>query len=384
MMNALTVGNLQGKFEAGTVRLFLYLIGVNRMAERNYYMVRAMLSADQDFRIFFDNNVVAVGWSDVDFVAYPNSEDLREAVRLKYYDSSNKAQQQISRKLNEVERFKGIEKGDYIIIPYRSSIALAVADGKELYSKSVYEQDLANQHLVTYRYFDSALLQIPRNELSEGMQRRLRVRGTTVANLFEFRDEIETIFERRSYSYSQEMQLLEQVERNSLKEGLLDNIQHGKTNLQTGGIGLETLVCELMRCEGYDAKVLAKSKFTGKADADIQAMKEDAFMSKKIFVQVKHHSGYSGKQGVQQVIDVLKDDDYDEYEGYFITSAGIDDETRAFASDNGIEVMDGEALVELIIVNLDRLSDTTKRLLGISPFPHILASGNRNKETFKK
>ena len=153
---------------------------------------------------------------------------------------------------------------------------------------------------------------------------------------------------------------------------MLNNIRSGKTNLQTGGIGLENLVRELMECEGYDATVLAKSSFAGKADADIRAIKEDSFMSQQIFVQVKHHSGFSGKDGIQQIIDVLKQDEYKEYEGYFITSADIDEQTRDFAADNGIQVMNGDDLVELIISNLNKLEGTTLRHLGISPYPHIL------------
>lgn len=129
-----------------------------------------------------------------------------------------------------------------------------------------------------------------------------------------------------------------------------------------------------MKCEGYEAEVLAKNKFTGKADADIRAIKEDSFMSKKIFVQVKHHSGYSGSQGIQQVIDVLSQKEYEGYEGYFITSAMVSDDVRAFAEENGIEVMDGNALVELIVNNLDKLSETTKRLLGICIVPRMLST----------
>lgn len=342
------------------------------MSERHYFMVRAMRSEESDFAVFFKRNVVAVGWSNIDFSKFSKGEALREAVRQQYYASSQEAAITISKKLNEVVRFKDIQAGDYIIVPFHSSIALAVAETDELYSLYDLDRDLSNQRKVSYRYSDSDVLRIPRNELSEGLQRRLRVRGTAVANLFEFADEIETIFASRSYSFSQEMQLREQEERERLKMGLLDHIRSGKTNLQTGGIGLENLVCELMRCEGYDAKVLAKSKFTGKADADIQALKEDAFMSKKIFVQVKHHSGLSGKEGIQQVIDVLKQDEYKEYEGYFVTSADIDEQTTIFAADNDIEVMDGNALAELIINNIGNLSETTIRLLGISPYPHIL------------
>ncbi len=342
------------------------------MSERHYYMVRAMLSEESDFAVFFTKNVVAVGWSDVNFSKFSDAEALRDAVRQQYYASSQKAAITVSKNLNEVVRFKDIQAGDYIIVPFHSSIALAVAEADELYSLDDFDRDLSNQRKVSYRYSGSDVLRIPRNELSEGLQRRLRVRGTTVANLFEFADEIETIFTRRSYSYSQEMRLHEQEERERLKAGLLDHIRGGKTNLQTGGIGLENLVCELMCCEGYDAKVLAKSKFTGKADADIQALKDDAFMSKKIFVQVKHHSGFSGKAGIQQVIDVLKQEEYQEYEGYFVTSADVDEKTRLFAADNDIEVMDGDDLAELIINNIGKLSETTLRLLGISPYPHIL------------
>ncbi len=51
-----------------------------RMTDRNYYMVRAMSSSWDDFKIFFDYSVVAVGWSEVDFTEYPDSEDLRKAI----------------------------------------------------------------------------------------------------------------------------------------------------------------------------------------------------------------------------------------------------------------------------------------------------------------
>lgn len=346
---------------------------VTELSDRNYYMIRAMYSHEEDFKIFFDNNVVAVGWSDVDFSAFSSSQELRDSVYKNYYEKSNTVQQVISKKLNMVECFKNMKKGDYIIVPLPYHIALAEVNEQEFYSIEAHERDLANQRRVTYRYEDGKLLKIPRNELSEGLQRRLRVRGNIVANLFEFKDEIEKVFSKKSYSYSQEMQDVEQEEIRKLKDVLLENIQNGKTNLQTGGIGLENLVCELMQCEGYKADVLPKNKFTGKADADIRAIKEDPFMSKKIFVQVKHHSGNSGKQGIQQIINVLAQKDYEGYEGYFITSALLDDDAQSLAEESGIGVMTGNELVELIVNNLDKLSETTKRSLGICAIPRVLS-----------
>ena len=334
-------------------------------------MVRVKLSCESDFKVFVKNNVVAVGWSNVDFTGYTDVKELREAVHKVYYKNTNRASQTVGKNLNEIERFKKIKKGDYIIIPYYNSIVLAEAEDEELFSSEAKKIDLANQHKVAYRAINGETFKIPRNDLSEGLQRRLRVRGNTVSNLYEFKEEIEKIFQNKSYSYIQEFQEQENKKYEILKKELLKNIQEGRTNLQAGGIGLEDLVCEIMLCEGYDAKKICKNQFEGKGDADIQAVKEDAFMSKKIFVQVKHHKGYSDTTGIKQLIEVLGDEKYQDYEGCLVTSALVDDKVRQCARNNNISVIDGVELVSLIVDNLNRLSETTKRRLGICSIPYI-------------
>ena len=48
---------------------------------KKYYMVRAMLSSEEDLKLFQENSIVAVGWSKVDFSKYINQpEMLREKV----------------------------------------------------------------------------------------------------------------------------------------------------------------------------------------------------------------------------------------------------------------------------------------------------------------
>ena len=103
------------------------------MSDKHYFMVRAMKSEDTDFDILFGENVIAVGWSDVNFTNYENSETLREAVRLKCYASSKNPQSIITKKLNEVVRFKNIREGDYIIVPNHSNVVLAIAESEEIY-----------------------------------------------------------------------------------------------------------------------------------------------------------------------------------------------------------------------------------------------------------
>ena len=160
--------------------------------QKQYLMVRAMTSQENHFREFFDNSVVAVGWSSVNFTDYDTPEELREAVKESYYP--NYIGSNVTMKLNECMRFKRIEIGDLIIIPYYSGIALAVAEKEEQYSDNAVEIDLANQHKVSYLFKDKEVLSVPRNNLSEGLQRRLRVRGRAVSDLSEFFEEIDFLF----------------------------------------------------------------------------------------------------------------------------------------------------------------------------------------------
>ena len=336
----------------------------------NYYMVRAMQSSEAEIKVFTENNVVAVGWSDLNFCETEESS-LRDKIWTSYYKDSNKRNQSISSALNQAMMFKGIKKGDRIIVPLPYEILLAEADDGEYYSESARTLDLANQHKVTFKYINARPKTIARKELSEGLQRRLRVRGRTVSNLYEFKEEIDKLFETEAYSYSEECQKKEKEEIKKFKEILLNHIKNGNTHLSTGGNGLEHLVREIMECEGYEAKVLAKNLFPGFADADVKAIKEDSFIEQKFLVQIKHHQGNSGDWGLKQLAEIRKTGDYSDYGLIFITSASISEQVQQEAKEMDIDVIDGNALVDLIYDNLDKISNDTKRLLGISLIPHM-------------
>lgn len=338
--------------------------------DKKYLMVRAMSSQEIHFKEFFDNSVVAVGWSSVNFANYTNQDELKEAVKKEYY--LDKGGPRVAMNLNECLRFKTISAGDYIIVPYYSGIALAVAESEELYSDNAAEIDMANQHKVKFFYKDNAVLSVPRNNLSEGLQRRLRVPGKSVSDLSEFADEIDKLFlNREEYSYSDEAKQKEDALQKQFMQDLLMNIQSGKTNLQTGGIGMEYLIKELLECEGYNARVMAKTAFKGFADADIEAWRDDAFTSTKIYAQVKHHGGYSGREGIEQIIKAIETRKVsgEDYKGIFITSAKVSEDDRKYAEDNSISVIDGEGIVRIIFSNLDKLSKSTINKLGIVMVP---------------
>ncbi len=345
--------------------------------ERRYYMVRAMKSTERDFAIFFNNSVVAVGWSKLDFSEYPVSEThrLREKVKNEYYCDDNIFPPYVSKKLNEVVMFHRMNDDDRIIVPYNSYIILGIVQSERIYDGSADDADLCNQRKVQFfKQSDGQLKTIPRDDLSEGLQRRLRVRGRTISDLEEFRGEIDTLFSVEEIP-AWELQQHELRERiiNEQKNGLLKILQGGNTHLRAGGEGLEELVKELFECEGYNAEKLAKNRFPQGADADVLAVRSDRFHESKVLVQVKHHSGYTGEEGLKQLEAIRKLDEYDGEKLVLITSGGISEEVKDYATERDIAVFDGEKLVDWIFDNLEKLKADTKRRLCIDNLPRVLS-----------
>ena len=340
--------------------------------DRKYLMVRAMHSSQADFNIFFKNSVVAVGWSEIDFSEFDKEgiEHLLGSVEEEYYNSDDILPQVVGRQLNQVRRFHNINEGDYIIIPFYNSIRLAVADEKILYDESACANDLANQRKVRYQYSGDTYKTIPRDVLSEAFQRRLRVRGSTVSDLYEFKDEIEKLFSQDNYSWTSDFENKENELKTSLKTKLLNKIRSGKTNLKTGGLGLEYLVRELFICEGYKTEVLAKTTFQF-GDADVYAVKSDKFQETKILIQVKHHNGYTDDWGLKQLSEIKSSEEYKDCKFVLITSAEISEGVRKNAEDLDIAAMDGNEFVDWLIENLHNLSIETKIKLGLSAIPQF-------------
>ena len=337
-------------------------------------MVRAMHSRPRDFELFFQNSIVAVGWSEVNFANFQQEETeaLVGAVNDIYYSEGDIAPQTHGRWLNQVRRFHNIQPGDYILVPYYNSIRLAVA-GSELfyvYEDPALEADLSNQRKVQYQRIGDELRTVPRDLLSEALQRRLRVRGSTVSDLYEFQAELEELFANEDYSWASQFEEREQQLRGDLAAGILEHIRKGNTNLKTGGIGLEHLVRNLFDCEGYQSEVLAKQRFKD-GDADVLATKADRFGERTILAQVKHHSGYSDDWGLQQLRAIQQQGYEGDYTYVFITSARIADQVREQAEKWNIIALDGAELADWIVDHIEQLPAELRIQLGVSGVPQL-------------
>ena len=338
------------------------------------YMIRAMGSEEDDFDVFFRNDVVAVGWSQLDFSAYGSPDDLVRAVESEYYSSGDTAPQVIGKKKNEVRRFKEIKGGDRIVVPYWSSVVLAIAEGEERFSDQDGEsRDLANQHVVSFmRDASGGRVAIPREQLSEGLQRRLRVRGSTVADLREFESEIERLFEGEVYTST--IARIQDGQERDFKRRLLAILQEGRSGLRAGGIGLEYLVRELLEADGYVAAIQPKNRFPDIADADIEATRDDHVTSTKLLVQVKHHSGESDDWGAQQLSKVLEmqADVFAEYRLVLVTTADPSEQLQKLCVAKDITLISGSQLVDWVTDSLVKLGPETRLKLRVSDVPQLV------------
>lgn len=320
------------------------------------------------FDLAEQKDVVAIGWSDWDFSRITEQEIIQQIGKA--CDDWCCVPQLRGRKIKEIIRFKNIKKGDYILVPHWNNIWLAVASDEFVYDESSKKCDLANQLKVEFLKDKNGNNRcVARHQLSERLSRRLHLRGATVLELYDFKDEIEKIFNDDEYSVSKTAAEREYQLTKKFKHKLLENICKGNVYLKSGGIGLEELVCELFECEKYEAQVLSKRTFKNYGDADVRAISKFQI---NILAQVKHHNGYTGVWGIEQLKEIKRNGEYEGYDKLMLITSGIvNDNVKQEADKYGIMIMDGEQLVDWIYENINELSAETKARLKISIAPII-------------
>lgn len=334
------------------------------MLESNCYQVRTLDT-------LVERGIVGVGWSEFDFSSYSDAEAAIQAIRDDWGG--------VGRSANQIRRFFAIQDGDIVVAPIPYAVAIGVSRGGIRYDADSVGVDRANQRRVDFpRDPEGRVITIPRTALSEAFQRRLRVQGMTVNDLNEFAEEIQAIRQSqsdgKSYDWADSVRTQQKEKLESFRKRLLDNIQSGRTNLPTGGIGLQDLVQELLTLEGYEARVLSTRHFSSYADADVQASRSDRCAVVKLLIQVKHHQGFTNEHGIRQLAEIRRahPGEYDDHQHVFLTSASVSDELRIEATKADVTVIDGAALAEWIGDSIQKLRPETKLTLGIYEVPAVI------------
>ncbi|EDY84863.1 hypothetical protein VDG1235_4497 [Verrucomicrobiia bacterium DG1235] len=334
------------------------------LPERTYLLVRSCR------QIPLNDQVVGIGWDDVNFSDFPDAEILLKQMWDDGWETGSNT--------NTIRRFCGLSKGDLVVVPWWGTIAIGEAVGEATYNSRFSGMMGANQQRVRFPIdYEGNVSMIARTDLSEALQRRLKIKRT-VADLWEFSDEIEKHFtaidsgKRASYILDIESKQAELLE--SFKSQLLQNIQSGKTGLQTGGLGMESLIAELLRCDGFEVTHLSKQHFgSGIADADLKASKTNSLRTDEFLIQVKHHGGRTDDHGIKQLIAINESDfpDYSQHQLVFVTSGSLDREEQTLAAKHDIITKDGSELIDWILDALPQLDRRIQAQLGILNVPHI-------------
>lgn len=280
----------------------------------------------------------------------------------------------IGRMTNQVKNYFSLKNGDIVIVPLGKKIAIGRVLGQKYYDPLFKGGHGANQVTVDFFKKENKVIYIPRSKLKENLESRLKLR-TTIGDLSRFSQEIEHIIQNLNdyggfdvkNSYQEKSDLYEA----EFKKELLDALWKGNTRLKAGGRGLEELVKELLEIEGYsNVYILDKKNGEGIADIDIQATSEKNPFLKDILVQVKHHRGETSKHAINQLIAYENETATNAYK-WVITTGHISDESKLYAEENQINIMEGEQFVDWIYTNLDKLKNITKENLGIVDMPKL-------------
>lgn len=314
------------------------------------------------------NNQIGYGWGNVDFSRFDNSTDL---MKQGFKDVD------VGRQTNQIKRYFNLKEGDYVIVPFSGTIAIAEVIGERSHYP-ITEGIQYGENRISVRYLkhnDGYF--IPRINLSTALQNRLKIR-MTVCDLSEFSDElykhIESIKNDKLYTWNTEQELKLQQNTEKFKADLLSRLRSNKDiNLRSGGIGLEHLIKEVLEAKGYKAHIPAKNEKSGIQDVDIIATRLTEFSEKKegIFIQVKHHAGTTDNHGIRQVAEYeVNEDDYSQIDKVLITTA--DFKNNDFANLHNVTVLAGADFINWIFDNLEYLSEDSLLALGISSLPTLL------------
>ena len=353
---------------------------------KRYYIVRIRERVED----FVKNSKVAVGWSETDFTKYINDpEGLKSAVNNKYYSKDGIAPTTRGRKLNEVKRFINIEENDIILVPGYRCFYIGSATNQFSYDKVNYKDDLANQLQVDFKKDENnEPMSFARDGKNTALATKLGVRGFTVLEItnsaiiksIEELLESDTDMSEADKVIKKENQGLAEFKK-SLKDVLP---QYESLSLNAKGRGFEDLIKELMECDGYKAEILSnRIGGSGYADADILAIKEsgltDEFTS-AIYIQVKHHHGESD-DGIDQIVEFKRlieesNQEFQSREGneitlspenikYVLLSSGFfTTYVKNKAEINGIILIDGDQLAEILFNKIDDISPDIRYKLG--------------------
>ncbi|GHA64100.1 restriction endonuclease [Photobacterium aphoticum] len=335
------------------------------MHDKQYLLIRSP-------KALIKESTVGYGWSKVNFSEYTTASAL-----LKHGFSEKNIN--IGKKRKQITRYFNIKQDDLLVIPTTKAIILAIASGNKSFLATPLQPNTHNRIHVDYITTDGEIVYIPRSNLSNALQKRLRVR-TAIVDLSDFADELNEHCQALSngtlLTWNDKVISLQTDAENHFKKTLLNRLQKGTdTAIISGGEGLEKLIAKILNINGYEAVIPAKNQFQGITDADILAERHNELTGdrEQLIIQVKHHKGQTSDKGVRQLIDYpTNNDDYRFHRKLLITTGSLSEEVQSLAEQHDIATLDGEEFIEWLYDNISLLDKSTLSMLGVFIGPSLI------------
>lgn len=301
----------------------------------------------------FDNNQIVIGWSETENMLFDpilDRDGFKEILKLKYPDYKNNSYS-LGQGAGYLWRFiREMQIGDYAIVPIPKAFYIGEIKSDLIFKPEKIDEDTAIRRNVKWLNNGKP---IPRDYCSAGLVSRLKYQGTCVG-VTDLIEEIESAIEAAKNGKTPSF-------KDQLKEKLIqdtsDLLRSNKAFLDCNKF--EDLVRNLMIGLGAKTSTTpSKMQYKGSI-ADVDVIADFIHLGLQVYVQVKKHTKESDEHAVNQLIEAIAIDNPDGSKpifGWVITSAEFSPNAEKLANENGIRVINGYDLSEMIVaVGLDVL-----------------------------
>lgn len=311
-----------------------YVSWVDEMVKNSQIVIGWSLTEDQLFDMDIDRN----GFKDILRVRYPN-----------YIDNPYS----LGQGTGYLWRFiREMQIGDYAIVPVSKAFYIGEVTSDVMFLSDKIEEDTAIRRNVKWLNNGKPIL---RENCSAGLISRLKYQGTCVG-VTDLIDEVEIALENAIKGLTPSF-------KNQLNEKLIQETQ-ALLNSEKAILDdkkFELLVKQLMLGLGAKTSIIPSKSRYENSKADVDIISDFVHLGLQVYIQVKKHKTETDEYAVEQLIEAMSIDNPDGSKpifGWVVTSAKFNDKAEKLADENGIRVINGIDLAEMIVnVGLDVFGD---------------------------
>lgn len=304
------------------------------------------------------NNTLSMGWGGGSTnLSMLESGSLFEKYKKTYSSMT-------SRKFNSIMKIRNFKDNDIIIVPHlpkNGKFIIVIIDGNfpECYSYKDNDTVHLNHCIKTKKIYGlDGNLDI-HNVKVHNWYAKLGWMRLPIFPLFRYKEifvDLLDSLENDTTSILDYSQLGDYIE--NIKKEIRKNIKNefNKISPSNSNISFENICKEVIISYGY--KFIRHNHHKNGGDVDLIFSPQDdinnpfILRSDALYVQIKRHQGKSGKEAVEQLIKIMKEDRTESAQGCAITLGEFDVAAEELADEHDIILINGAELIDLFIDSL--------------------------------